>query len=75
MNKEDRRHGHQLLERFAAEQDGIECLLRQLEECQGCAESAALQEMLNLCITELKQRQSTIQDAFRFLLDLEDNHS
>lgn len=72
MNEQDRKHGLLLLERYAAEQDAINQLLRQIYECHGTADSEALKDMLTLCIAEIQDRQTTVQSAFRFLLDLQD---
>lgn len=72
MNEANRQHGLQILERYCKEQDGIESLLQQIDECKKSADTQALQDMLSLCVTELKQRQKTLQDAFRFLLNLEE---
>jgi len=73
MNNENRQHGLGLLERYAREQDHIECLLRQIGECEGCPESQALQDMLRLCLIENRQNQVTVWKAFRFLLGLDDD--
>jgi len=73
MNKENRQHGLALLERYAREQDHIDCLLRQIEECEGRPESQALQDMLRLCLIGNRQNQCTLRKAFRFLLELDDD--
>lgn len=75
MNEQDRKHGLLLLERYSAEQDAINKLLRQIYECHGTADSEALREMLKLCIAEIQDRQTTVQSAFRFLLDIEEKPS
>ncbi|HJE67105.1 MULTISPECIES: hypothetical protein [Pseudomonas] len=73
MNQENRLHGLDLLERYARQQDHIDCLLRQIEECKDRLESQELWSMLSLCLTENKQNQITVCKAFRFLLELEDD--
>ena len=73
MNEQDRKHGLLLLERYSAEQDAINKLLRQIYECHGTSDSEALRDMLTLCIAEIQDRQTTVQGAFRFLLDLKEN--
>lgn len=73
MNEQDRKHGLLLLERYSAEQDAINQLLRQIYECHGTSDSEALRDMLTLCIAEIQDRQTTVQGAFRFLLDLKEN--
>ncbi|KUM43734.1 hypothetical protein [Pseudomonas sp. EpS/L25] len=72
MNQENRKHGLDLLERYAIQEDHIVCLLRQIEECKGRLESQDLHYMLGLCLIENKQNQVIIKKAFRFLLDLDD---
>lgn len=72
MNEQDRTHGLLLMERYAAEQDAINQLLRQIYECHGTSDSEALRDMLTLCIAEIQDRQTTVQSAFRFLLDLKE---
>lgn len=73
MNQENRLHGLDLLERYAKQQDHIECLLRQIEECKGRTGSQELEYMLGLCLIENKQNQVTVRKAFYFLLELEEN--
>lgn len=72
MNKENRLHGLDLLERYARQQDHIECLLRQIEECRGQLDAQELQHMLGLCLIENTQNQITVRKAFYFLLELEE---
>ncbi len=72
MNEQDRKHGLLLLERYSAEQDAINQLLRQIYECHGTSDSEALRDMLTLCIAEIQDRQTTVQSAFRFLLNLKE---
>lgn len=72
MNQENRLHGLDLLERYARQQDHIECLLRQIEECRGRLDAQELQRMLRLCLIENKHNQLTVRKAFYFLLELEE---
>lgn len=69
MKELDRKHGIELLERYSAEQDTINQLLRQIYECHGTADTEALRNMLGLCIVEIQERQETVLKAFRFLLE------
>lgn len=69
MKELDRKHGIELLERYSAEQDAINQLLRQIYECHGAADTEALRNMLGLCIVEIQERQETVLKAFRFLLE------
>lgn len=69
MKELDRKHGIELLERYSAEQDAINQLLRQIYECHGTADTEALRNMLGLCIVETQERQETVLKAFRFLLE------
>jgi hypothetical protein len=69
MKQLDRKHGIELLERYSAEQDAINQLLRQIYECHGTADTEALRDMLGLCIVEIQERQETVLKAFRFLLE------
>ncbi|MDQ7915651.1 hypothetical protein RCF34_21300 [Pseudomonas sp. 102515] len=69
MKQLDRKHGIELLERYSAEQDAINHLLRQIYECHGTADTEALRDMLGLCIVEIQERQETVLRAFRFLLE------
>ncbi|GAC1038819.1 hypothetical protein QKY98_11395 [Pseudomonas sp. HR1] len=69
MKELDRKHGIELLERYSAEQDAINQLLRQIYECHGTADTEALRNMLGLCIVEIQERQETVLKAFRFLLE------
>lgn len=72
MNNENRQHGLGLIERYAREQDHIDCILRQISECEGFPQSQALQDMLRLCLIENRQNQVTVWKAFRFLLELDE---
>lgn len=72
MNQENRLHGLDLLERYARQQDHIDCLLRQIEECRGRLDAQELKHMLGLCLIENKQNQVTVRKAFFFLLELEE---
>lgn len=69
MKELDRKHRIELLERYSAEQDAINQLLRQIYECHGTADTEALRNMLGLCIAEIQERQETVLKAFRFLLE------
>lgn len=69
MKELDKKHGIELLERYSAEQDAINQLLRQIYECHGTADTEALRNMLGLCIVEIQERQETVLKAFRFLLE------
>lgn len=73
MNAENRRHGLYLMERHAKAQDDIDCLLRQIEECRGQGRSHALKEMLGLCVIQQRRNQATVQNAFLYFLDLDEN--
>lgn len=72
MNQENRLHGLNLLERYARQQDHIDCLLRQIDECKERLDTHELQHMLGLCLIENKQNQATVRKAFYFLLELEE---
>lgn len=75
MNRENRLHGLNLLERYARQQDHTECLLHQIEECKCRLESQELQHVLGLCLVESRHNQITLRNAFYFLLELEEGDS
>ena len=70
MDPIDRRHGLELIDRYALEQERILCLHAQIQACTPASGSADLKTMLQLCILEVEDRKKVISNAFRFLLNV-----